>query len=195
MKFSVALVGACFACNTNHNPMGSDMDLAKDLIRGQLHSAVSDSEATAKQQGLSVGDSAPDVELTLQDGTSVKLSDMRGQRLVLFFYPMDDTPGCRAEARGFRDRHEDFLAAQSTILGVSLQDAVSHRRFIEKEQLPFNLVVDTQAAVSRAFGVPVHGNVAARHTFLLDTEGRIAQIWRNVSPRTHAEEVLATITN
>jgi thioredoxin-dependent peroxiredoxin len=152
-------------------------------------------EETSGQNGeLSPGTPAPDVALTLHYGKQLRLSELRGKRVVLFFYPMDDTPGCRAEAQGFRDHFDQFQDRDAVILGVSLQGAESHKAFIEKERLPYDLVVDDRALVSEAFGVPVHGHVTARQTFLVNENGAISHVWRKVAPRTHATQVLAALS-
>lgn len=132
--------------------------------------------------------------LTLQTGKQVKLSDYRGKHVVLYFYPKDDTPGCRVEAQGFRDLHDQFVKRGAVVLGVSTQDAASHQAFIAKEQLPFDLVVDRDGTVARAFDVPLMmGTLASRQTVLLDRDGKVLQKWDKVSPSDHPSEVLAAL--
>jgi peroxiredoxin Q/BCP len=131
--------------------------------------------------------------LATQTGARLDLSSLRGQRVALFFYPQDRTKGCAIEARGMRDAFESFRRAGVVVLGVSTQDAESHRQFIAEEALPFDLVVDTSGEVARAFGVEVNGGRAARDTVLIDERGLVRQIWRGVSPSDHAERVLAEI--
>ena len=137
------------------------------------------------------GDSAPDVTLTLHDGKSVKLSDSRGNLVFLYFYPKDDTPGCTVEAQGLRDSYDELTKAGVKVFGVSLQDATSHQAFIDKHDLPFPLVVDADGAVAKAFDVPVKGEYAARHSFLIGKDGKLLKVWREVTPDGHAAEVLA----
>jgi thioredoxin-dependent peroxiredoxin len=137
-----------------------------------------------------VGDAAPDVALPLQNGKVVRLSDLKGHAVVLYFYPKDDTPGCRVEAQGFRDLHSEFTAANVLVFGVSTQDETSHRAFIEKEGLPFDLVIDESGRLAAAFGVPMMGPVTQRQTVLVDSVGKLAAKWVDVSPKTHAAEVL-----
>jgi thioredoxin-dependent peroxiredoxin len=140
---------------------------------------------------LKVGDAAPAVTLTLQDGKTVALSSLQGQQIAVYFYPKDDTPGCTVEAQGIRDEWSAFEKAGIKVYGVSMQDAASHAAFIEKHKLPFPLVVDSDRSVTKAFGVPVSGGeYAARHTFLIGADGKIKQIWRDVKPQSHAKEVL-----
>jgi len=143
---------------------------------------------------LAVGDPAPDVTLTLHDGKLVVLSALRGSRALIYFYPKDDTPGCTVEAQGLRDRAADLTAAGVQVFGVSVQDADSHRAFIEKHNLPFPLVVDAGAELATAFHVPLIGNgMTARQSFLIGKDGRIEALWLQVDPSTHAADVLAAV--
>ncbi|HVZ30958.1 MAG TPA: peroxiredoxin [Polyangiaceae bacterium] len=140
---------------------------------------------------LKVGDPAPAVTLTLQDGKTVDLASLKGKQYVVYFYPKDDTPGCTVEAQGIRDQWDAFQKAGIQVYGVSMQDAASHTAFIEKHKLPFPLVVDADRKVTAAFGVPVRGGeFAARQTFLIGSDGNIKQIWREVTPAEHAKQVL-----
>lgn len=116
---------------------------------------------------------------------------MRGKAVVLYFYPKDDTPGCRVEAQGFRDLHEEFVAANVVVYGVSTQDQASHQAFIQKENLPFDLVIDRDGKVAATFGIRMMGSVASRQTVLIDSAGNLAAKWVDVTPQTHAPEVLA----
>jgi thioredoxin-dependent peroxiredoxin len=152
-------------------------------------SAQPDKAAATAQ--LKEGDAAPDVEIELQNGTKTKLSMMRGKAVAVFFYPKDETPGCTVEAQGIRDMWAELTAANVAVIGVSTQDAESHKKFIEKEKLPFDLAVDTNSALAKAFGVPVNNGYAARHTFLIGADGKIKKIWRQVTPSGHAAEILA----
>jgi len=147
--------------------------------------------STAAAGELKVGDDAPALTLTLQDGKTVPLSSLKGQQVVVYFYPKDDTPGCTVEAQGIRDEWEAFQKAGIQVFGVSMQDAASHSAFIEKHKLPFGLVVDPDQSVAKAFGVPVTGGqFAARHTFLIGQDGKIKRVWREVTPKQHAKELL-----
>ena len=149
---------------------------------------------TASQGALKEGDMAPDVEMTLQDGRKVKLSALRDHLVVVYFYPKDQTSGCTMEAQNFRDRFEDFKTAGVTVIGVSTQDAASHKAFIDKEKLPFDLAVDEDKSIAKAFGVPQMGvglGYHARQTFLIGKDGRIKKIWRDVTPKDHADDVLS----
>lgn len=139
---------------------------------------------------LKEGDMAPDVEVPLQNGKTVKLSSLRGKTVAVYFYPKDETPGCTVEAQGIRDSWEALTGANITVIGVSMQDAASHQRFIEKEKLPFDLGVDTSGDLARAFRVPTKGEYASRQTFLIAPDGRIKKVWEKVTPAGHAQEIL-----
>ncbi|HEU5074637.1 MAG TPA: redoxin domain-containing protein [Polyangiaceae bacterium] len=142
---------------------------------------------------LTAGDPAPDVTFTLQDGSRVSLASLKGQPVVVYFYPKDDTRGCTIEAEGIRDGYAAFEQAKVKVFGVSTQDAESHSAFIEKFDLPFDLVVDTDGEVAQAFRVPLNRGMAARQTFLIDAAGKIKRVWLDVEPTGHAKELLAAI--
>lgn len=155
-------------------------------------SAATAVSAQPTEGTLKEGDAAPDVDLALQDGRKVKLSSLKGQYVAIYFYPKDQTQGCTVEAQNFRDRFEDLKKAGITVIGVSTQDAASHKAFIEKEKLPFDLAVDEDKALAKAFGVPLRGpGLHARQTFLIGKDGKVKKVWRDVSPKDHADEVLA----
>lgn len=152
--------------------------------------ATAPAEAAGTTQ-LKEGDDAPKVTFTLQDGKTVALDSLKGKQVAVYFYPKDDTPGCTVEAQGIRDQWEAFEKAGVQVFGVSMQDAASHSAFIEKHKLPFDLVVDPDQSVPKAFGVPVRdGQYAARHTFLIGADGKIKKVWREVNPKEHAKELL-----
>ena len=146
---------------------------------------------------LKEGDVAPDFKTRDAIGNPVSLSDFRGQKVVLYFYPKDDTPGCTKEACSFRDSHTTYKDAAIKVLGVSLDDEASHQAFAAKYNLPFTLLSDTDHSVSEAYGV--YGEQAwgdkkymglARKTFLIDEEGRIKKIFDKVNVEQHSDEVL-----
>ena len=149
---------------------------------------------------LKVGDLAPDFVLNDQNGHKHSLSAYRGQPVVLYFYPKDDTPGCTTEACNFRDDYSSYEDADTAILGVSVDDEKSHLSFKQKFSLPFTLLADTNKAVVNLYGVwgkkSMYGKEYEgihRTTFLIDAEGRIAQIFERVKPSTHSPEVLAAL--
>ncbi len=146
---------------------------------------------------LKEGDAAPDFTTRDENGNEVKLSDLRGQKVALYFYPKDDTPGCTKEACSFRDNYSTVEEAGVKVLGVSLDDEASHQAFISKYDLPFTLLSDTDHSVSEAYGV--YGEQTwgdrkymglARKTFLIDEEGKIKKIFDKVNVESHADEVL-----
>jgi len=156
-------------------------------------SAASPDAPTEKQAALAPGDPAPDVTFTLQDGEKLSLASLKGQPVVVYFYPKDDTRGCTIEAEGIRDDYKAFEQAKVKVLGVSTQDAESHMAFIEKFELPFDLVVDAKGDIAKAFRVPLNRGMAARQTFLIDASGKIKRVWLDVDPGGHAKELLAAI--
>jgi thioredoxin-dependent peroxiredoxin len=146
------------------------------------------------------GQEAPGFELTSDTGERVRLSQFRGEPVVVYFYPKDDTPGCTAQACGIRDAYEDFEQQGAVVLGVSPDDEGSHVKFKQKYGLPFTLLADPDHEVADKYGVwgerkylgKTYWGVE-RSTFLIDEEGRIAKIMRRVKPDTHAEQVLAAL--
>lgn len=136
------------------------------------------------------GELLPEVDFIAEDGTKVASSDLRGQKTVLYFYPKDDTPGCTKEACAFRDRIEDYERVEIQVYGVSLDSPESHRRFREKHGLNFPLLTDEGGEAAKALGVLSERGVANRMTFLLDPSGRVAKVYPEVSPETHADEIL-----
>jgi peroxiredoxin Q/BCP len=135
--------------------------------------------------------SLPDLELTTENGEHIGTSELKGQKTVLYFYPKDDTPGCTKEACAFRDRMDDYVEADIQVYGVSLDSPESHRAFREKYNLNFPLLTDEGGRASEALGVlRENRRTANRVTFLLDPEGRISKVYPEVSPETHADEIL-----
>ena len=135
-----------------------------------------------------IGRSAPwPTGITDQDGRSVDLARHRGEHVLLYFYPKDDTPGCTVEACGFRDHLAEVGAV---VYGVSLDDAASHRAFIAKHHLPFSLLVDAGRTLATAYGVlPEGSSYPARSSFLIAPDGRLVRIWPTVKPDGHWQEV------
>lgn len=149
---------------------------------------------------LKTGDQAPDFHLPDQDGNTVSLGDFAGRKLLLYFYPKDDTPGCTAEACAFRDSSQEYRDRGIAILGVSADDATSHQRFRANHGLPFPLLSDVDGTAAKAYDSWGTRKLsigeftgAFRSTFLIDEQGRIAQAWYDVSPQGHPEAVLAAI--
>ncbi len=143
-----------------------------------------------------VGSMAPDFTLNSQDGKPVSLHDFRGKWVVLYFYPKDGTPGCTIEAHNFQRDAAKYEAANAVILGVSVQNEKSHQEFCAKEGLNFRLLADTKNQVSETYGSIMNMGVmklSARHTFLIDPEGKIRKEWMDVDVKKHSDEVLAAI--
>ncbi len=146
---------------------------------------------------LSEGDKVPDVKLEGMEGKPVSPADFRGQKLVLYFYPKDDTSGCTREAQDFTALAEQFKDAGTWILGVSKDDSRKHRKFIDKYDLKIPLATDPDGSVCKAFGTWVQKSMYGRKymgidraTFLVDRDGVVKRVWRKVSVPGHAEEVL-----
>ncbi len=146
---------------------------------------------------LKEGDKAPDFNAKDQDGNDVKLADLKGQRVVLYFYPKDDTPGCTKEACSFRDADDVYKSKSIRVLGVSTDNEKSHQKFISKFQLPFDLLADTDKQIVEAYGVwgekSMYGKKymgTFRKTFLIDGDGKIVKIFDKVDVAAHADEVL-----
>ena len=144
----------------------------------------------------SAGSSAPDFSLSSQEGTAVRLADYRGKWVALYFYPKDMTPGCTLEAHNFQRDQTEFARRNAVVLGVSLDNADSHKRFCTKEGLNFKLLADTSHQVSKQYGSLINlgvTQIAARNTFLIDPQGKIAKTFAGVNPARHSAEVLAAI--
>jgi thioredoxin-dependent peroxiredoxin len=148
----------------------------------------------------SAGDPAPDFELADQDGTPVRLSALRGRRVVLYFYPKADTPGCTTQACGIRDHAADYDAAGAVVLGVSPDPVKKVKRFHDKQSLGFTLLADEDHAVAERYGVWVEKSMYGRTsfgnqraTFILDDAGVVRHVIPKASPKTHDDEVLAAL--
>ncbi len=142
---------------------------------------------------LNPGDKAPDVTAPLSDGTTFHLNEWLDKGpIVLYFYPKDDTPGCTAEACGFRDDFTAFRRLNATIIGVSYDDLESHKKFISKYNLPFPLASDTDHSVAQAYGVAGYGK-AERATFVIGKDGKIIYVNRKVDPHNHSQEIQEVI--
>lgn len=146
---------------------------------------------------LKEGDAAPDFDSKDQNGNSVKLTDYKGKKVVLYFYPKDDTPGCTKEACSFRDADDVFNSKGIKVFGVSTDDEKSHQKFISKFQLPFDLLADTDKSIVESYGVwgekSMYGKKymgTTRKTFLIGEDGKIAKIFDKVNVEQHADEVL-----
>lgn len=150
---------------------------------------------------LEAGQKAPDFALPDQDGTITSLSQFRGKKVVIYFYPKDDTPGCTKEACSFRDNYQALQDAGAVVLGVSADDSKSHGKFREKYSLPFPLLADTEKSMIQAYGAwgvkKMYGKEyegIMRSTVIVDEEGTVMKVYPKVKPDEHAQEVLEAIT-
>jgi peroxiredoxin Q/BCP len=146
------------------------------------------------------GSKAPAFTLPADDGSKVKLSDLKGSPVVLYFYPADDTPGCTREACAFRDRSVELKKLGAKVIGISPDDVASHVKFRDKHTLNFPLLADTDHKVAEKFGAWREKNMygkkkmgIARSTFLIDAEGKIAKVWKAVKVDGHDEQVIAAL--
>ena len=145
-----------------------------------------------------LNEKAPEFTLENENGEQVSLSDFKGKNVVLYFYPKDMTPGCTTEACDFRDAYEDFSSLNAVILGVSMDDASKHTKFIAKHGLPFSLLVDADHEVAEKYGVWVLKKMYGREymgiersTFLINEEGIVVAEWRKVKVKNHIGQVLS----
>lgn len=143
------------------------------------------------------GQKAPSFSAPNQDEKIVSLADFKGKKLVLYFYPKDDTPGCTAEACSLRDNYKKLISEGFAVLGVSPDDAKKHRKFIDKYELPFDLLADTDNKIATDYGVWVEKSMYGRKymgiqrtTFIIDENGNIAEIIEKVDTKNHAEQIL-----
>ena len=158
--------------------------------------AIPSSKLIAEDTMPQAGQTAPAFTLPSQEGTPISLASYRGKWVVLYFYPKDMTPGCTIEAHNFQNAQNDFAAKNAVILGVSVDSTDSHKQFCAKDGLTFHLLSDTSHSVVSAYGSlgSFSGiTIANRNTFLINPEGKIAQVWTKVNPATAASDVLAAI--
>ena len=149
---------------------------------------------------IEAGDKAPNFKGQTDGGGECKLADFKGKPLILYFYPKDDTPGCTAEAQGFRDAMKDFTKTGAAIVGVSKDTVKKHDRFKAKHDLNFTLISDEDGTLCEAYGVWVEKNMYGRKymgiersTFLIDGKGKVAEVWRKVRVKGHVDKVLEAV--
>jgi len=161
-----------------------------------LAAAIGFSSIGIANDSVSVGNPAPEFELSDQNGQLHSLEDYRDQWVVLYFYPKDETPGCTTEACEFRDNIFSFKELNAQIIGVSLDDAESHKAFAENHGLPFPLLADVDGTASTAYGVKTRMfgmEVAKRQTFIIGPDGTVAKHYEKVDPSEHSAQVLADL--
>jgi thioredoxin-dependent peroxiredoxin len=166
-----------------------------------MATVLSDPTARRREAPLvKEGNPAPVFTLTSDSGEQVSLESLRGQPVVLYFYPKDDTPGCTLQACGIRDAWGDFERSGAVVLGVSPDSAESHVQFRDKYGLPFTLLADEDHSVSEAYGTWVEKSYAGktymgveRSTFVIDEDGNVSKVMRSVKPDEHADDVLAVL--
>jgi peroxiredoxin Q/BCP len=141
---------------------------------------------------LTVGMDAPAFTAKDTNGNTVSLSDFAGKTVVLYFYPKDDTPGCTKQAQSFRDNYAEYQGKEMVVLGVSMDDEASHKKFTEKYGLPFQLLADTDGAITKAYDVE-GGGYAKRVTYVIDSNGKITHVDASVNTASHAQDILAAI--
>ncbi|WKN44354.1 thioredoxin-dependent thiol peroxidase [Tunicatimonas pelagia] len=146
---------------------------------------------------LQIGDTAPNFEAQNQEGGTIKLSDYQGKKVVLYFYPKDNTPGCTAQACNLRDNYSALQQAGYEVIGVSPDGVKSHQKFIEKQELPFTLIADEDKAVNEQYGVwqekSMYGRKymgTVRTTFVIDEEGKVEDIIKKVKTKDHTAQIL-----
>jgi len=144
---------------------------------------------------ISAGTTAPEFSAKNQDDNVVKLSDFRGKFVLLFFYPKDETAGCTKEACEFRDNYSTLKKLNTAVFGISRQDAGSHKKFIAKHNLPFDLLIDRDGEIAKAFGVglmPIVG-FHKRQSVLVGPDGKVVRFYESVDPSTHVPEVIEDV--
>jgi len=149
--------------------------------------------ACASTTLIAAGSAAPDFAAKDQTGATRTRADWAGKPLVLFFYPKDGSPGCTKEACAFRNVWQKYEEKGVAVVGVSTDDVAAHKAFADEHKLPFPLLADTDGVVMKAYGVDSTFGLAARVTILVDSDGTVAKVWRDVDPGVHADEVLAAV--
>ena len=149
---------------------------------------------------LSVGDKIPDITLPANGGRTVSFKDYKGKKLVVYFYPKDNTPGCTQEGQDYRDLYKQYVKAGADIVGISKDSVKSHDNFVAKFEFPFTLLADVEGAACDAFGAIVEKSMYGRKymgidrcTWLFDEKGKLRQVWRGVKVKGHAAEVLEAV--
>jgi peroxiredoxin Q/BCP len=198
IRYSALVLGVFLAlgCNraaseSNQAPVPTATAVASAAMSASA-AAVASAPSDAPSSLLPVGADVPDVSAVAQDGKTIKLRDLKGKALVVYFYPKDDTTGCTIEAKGIRDQYAE-LSKSAVVLGVSTDTSESHKAFASKYNLPFALLDDSSHTLVTAFGVPVSSGHAKRVTFVIDSAGKVRKVFPNVNPDGHAAELLEAL--
>jgi peroxiredoxin Q/BCP len=186
----VVFAGAlAFGCARSSN-QGSEQRAAPPVA--SVGAAVAAPAADASSL-LALGAPLPELTATAQTGEVVKLGELKGKLVVVYFYPKDDTPGCTIEAQEIRDLWQDLQKTQALVIGVSSDDEASHKAFAEKHALPFLLLPDPDHRIANAFGVPLNNGRARRTSFVFGRDGRLAKVFPSVTPKGHGRELLDSV--
>ena len=190
----VAFVGLTSLACTKREPTASSA-LPSALPSARTTTTTPPTAHDGKRpDGLSpVGSEMPNFSVRAHTGQEVSSNSLRGQVVVLYFYPKDGTPGCTVEAEQFSLAHEDLKKSGAVVLGVSSDDSDSHQEFAQEHGLPFLLLPDEDHSLARAFGVKTTLGMTQRVTFIIDQAGRVARVYDSVTPKTHALQVLADL--
>ncbi len=190
----VAAVAALLGpgCTKNENA-GQGAGATAQAPAGDQSADQAAAAATAGQGLLAEGQQAPDFTAQAHDGTTIELGKLRGEPVVLYFYPRDETAGCTAEAQAFRDDQPELAKLNARVIGVSLDSLDSHKAFADNHDLNFPLVADPGGEIAAKYGVNTSRGVAARVTYVIDASGKIAKVYPKVQVQGHADEVLAVL--
>ncbi len=197
--FTCALLPFLVACGGSEAPAkapeGTTAVAAAETKPSETPSPASTDAkpADAKAGEVAVGKPAPSLDAKAHDGTRVNLAALKGKPVVVYFYPKDETPGCTKEACSFRDAWSDLSKANVVLVGVSTDTAESHKAFAAHHKLPFHLVSDPDGAIAKSFGVPNNNGFLGRQTFVIDKDGNVKKVYRDVDVSKHAADVLADV--
>lgn len=186
---SIFLAVAC----EHEDTLGSAVSASPAAAAPESKAAPAVPVTAATPGELAIGAPPPDFTTTAQDGTLVHLAALKGKPVVVYFYPKDETPGCTKEACSFRDSWDALAAKGVVMIGVSVDDAASHKAFAAHHKLPFLLVSDADGKLAASFGVPVHDGYISRQSFVIGPDGLVKKIYRKVDVNVHAQEIMADV--
>ena len=187
---------AVSACNSPSSPSpgatSSGAAASTATATATAKTTATAGNTAAPDDSAYIGKPAPDFTATAYDGKPVHLAALKGKPVVIYFYPKDETPGCTAEACSFRDAWADLAKTNVTLIGVSMDNAESHKEFVDHWKLPFVLITDADGSIAKSFGVPVK-NIISRQTIVIGADGNVKKIYRSVDVQTHAAQILADL--